>query len=103
MRNWLDQGTNEARLRHTVLANGLKLEQAVGIVSAASKLKGNDVVTNIIGAVLRSILVWILVITPSVILTGIVGESSFMVVFIAFLAALFTFVEYFCKYPSIIE
>jgi hypothetical protein len=103
LRNWLDQGTNEARLRHTVLANGLKLEQAVGIVSAASKLKGNDVVTNIIGAVLRSILVWILVITPSVILTGIVDESSFMVVFIAFLAALFTFVEYFFKYPSIIE
>ncbi len=60
-------------------------------------------VTKIIGASLRAILVWILVITPSVILTGVVGESSLMVVFIAFCAALFTFVEYFFKYPSIIE
>ena len=85
------------------MTSGIKLEQAVGIVSTASKLKGNNVVTNIIGAILRSILVWILVITPSVILTGVVVENSMMVVLIAFLAVLFTFVEYFFKYPSIIE
>lgn len=54
-------------------------------------------VTNTLGAALRAILVWILVITPSVILTGVLGENSMMVVSFVFLAALFTFVEYFFK------
>lgn len=90
-------------MRHTAHAQRLKLEQAVGIVSTASKLKGNDVVTNILGAAIRAILVWLLIVTPSLILTGVATDNSQLVVFFAVLAALFTFTEYYFKYPSIVE
>ena len=90
-------------MRHTVREERLKLEQAVGIVSTASKLKGNDVVTNIFGAVMRAILVWMLVVTPSVILTDVIGDVSMLPMLLAFLAAVFTFTEYFFKSPSIVE
>jgi len=61
------------------------------------------VVTNIFGAAMRAVLVWFLVVTPSAILSGVVGENSLFVVFFAVLAAFFTFSEYFFKYPSIVE
>jgi hypothetical protein len=52
---------------------------------------------------MRAVLVWFLVVTPSAILSGVVGENSLFVVFFAVLAAFFTFSEYFFKYPSIVE
>ncbi len=60
-------------------------------------------VTNTFGAAMRAILVWLLIATPSLILTGAAGESSALVVFIAALAAFFTFTEYYSNYPSIVE
>ena len=52
---------------------------------------------------MRAVLVWFLVITPSAVLSGVVGENSLFVVFFAVLAAFFTFSEYFFKFPSIVE
>lgn len=60
-------------------------------------------VTNILGAAIRAILVWLLIVTPSLILTGVATDNSQLVVFFAVLAALFTFTEYYFKYPSIVE
>lgn len=60
-------------------------------------------VTNIFGAGMRALLVWLLVATPSLVLTGVVGDSSAIVVFIGVLAAFFTFVEYYSSFPSIVE
>ena len=60
-------------------------------------------VTNVFGAAMRAFLVWLLIATPSLILTGGAGESSQLVVFFAVLAAVFTFVEYYSSFPSIVE
>ncbi|MGB7319134.1 MAG: hypothetical protein WBC85_14315 [Planktotalea sp.] len=46
---------------------------------------------------------WLLVATPTLILSGSTGEGSQLVVFFGALAGLFTFTEYFFKYPSIVE
>ena len=90
-------------MRQAVHFERVKLEQAVGIVSTASRLKGNDVVSNVFGAIVRAMLVWVLVVLPSFILYDIIDDSSMLPVFFAVLAALFTFSEYFFKYPSIVE
>lgn len=52
---------------------------------------------------MRAILVWILIATPSLMLTGSTGDESQLIIFFAVLAAFFTFVEYYSNYPSIIE
>lgn len=81
----------------------LKLEQAVGIVSTASSLKGNEVITNVFAAGMRALLVWLLIATPSLILSEGATDGSQLVVFFAVLAAFFTFVEYYSSFPSIVE
>ena len=60
-------------------------------------------VTNILGAGMRAVLVWLLIATPSLLLPGNAGEDSQLIIFFAVLAAFFTFVEYYSNYPSIIE
>ncbi|MEP5152680.1 hypothetical protein [Planktotalea sp.] len=60
-------------------------------------------VTKIFSAAMRALLVWVLIVTPTLVLTGAAGDNSPLVVFIAVLAAFFTFVEYYSDYPSIVE
>jgi len=57
------------------------------------------VVTNILGAGMRAVLVWLLIATPSLLLPGNAGEDSQLIIFFAVLAAFFTFVEYYSNYP----
>lgn len=52
---------------------------------------------------MRAVLVWLLIATPSLLLTGSAGDDSVMIIMFAVLAAFFTFVEYYSNYPSIIE
>ncbi|MEM9579253.1 MAG: hypothetical protein AAF891_01090 [Pseudomonadota bacterium] len=59
--------------------------------------------TRLIGAGMRAFLVWLLITTPSLLLSGPAGEESPMIVLIAIIAAFFTFTEYYSNYPSIIE
>lgn len=61
------------------------------------------VIGNIAGAVMRAILVWVLIATPSLLLPNSSGDESQLIVFFAVLAAFFTFVEYYSNFPSIIE
>ncbi len=55
------------------------------------------------GAVTRGLLVASLIAMPALLLPGIASDSTQIVVLVAFLAALMTFVEYNTNFPSIVE
>lgn len=59
--------------------------------------------TNLFGAVMRALLVWLLVATPSLLLGDGASDGSQLVVIFAVIAASFTFFEYYSDYPSIVE
>lgn len=52
---------------------------------------------------MRAILVWLLVATPSLLLSGSASDGSQLIIFFAVVAGFFTFIEYYSDYPSIIE
>lgn len=59
--------------------------------------------TRVTGAALRAVLMALLVAMPSLILTNISADSTQIVVLVALLAFVMTFIEYYSQYPSIIE
>jgi hypothetical protein len=61
------------------------------------------VVSRIAGAVFRAALMVIMVILPSLLVTGTSHDTNQTVALVALLAALFTFVEYNSAYPSLVE
>lgn len=58
---------------------------------------------RLIGAVLRAVLVAMVIATPSILLPGTMSDTTQMVVLLAVVAAIFTFVEYNALYPSLVE
>lgn len=60
-------------------------------------------VSQIISAFTRAILVALLVVTPALVLPSIATDTAQIVVVIAILFSLLTFIEYFGRYPSIVE
>ncbi|MEM6587835.1 MAG: hypothetical protein AAF641_05255 [Pseudomonadota bacterium] len=60
-------------------------------------------VSQLVSALMRACLMAGLVITPALLLPSVAADTAQIVVVIAFLAALLTFMEYFGKYPSIVE
>ncbi len=106
-------GTIGAELRRIVAIRdthvGLPLDVASQVgtsdrhVSDASSLKGRVVVPHIGGAAMRAFLVWLLVATPSLLLSGSASDGSQLIIFFGVVAGFFTFVEYYSDYPSIIE
>ncbi len=60
-------------------------------------------VTRLISALLRAVMVALLIATPAMLLPGIEIDSTQMVMLFALLGAGFTFLEYFGTYPSIVE
>ena len=52
---------------------------------------------------MRALLVALVILTPSLLLPGVQADSSQIVVLIALLAALLTFIEYSAHFPSIVE
>lgn len=68
------------------------------------QLEGNRaVVSQIISALTRAILVALLVATPALVLPSVATDTAQIVVVIALLFSLLTFIEYFGRYPSIVE
>lgn len=61
------------------------------------------VISRVINALARALLVAVLVAMPSIILPNQGMDTAQITVFTCVLASLFTFVEYFSRYPSIIE
>lgn len=61
------------------------------------------VVSQIISAATRAIFVALLVATPALVLPSIAVDTAQIVVVIAILFSLLTFIEYFGRYPSIVE
>lgn len=55
------------------------------------------------GAAMRAVLVSLLIATPALLVPGAAADSSHIVVLIALLAALMTFIEYNSTFPSIVE
>lgn len=61
------------------------------------------VLTQLIGAVLRAVLVVILVATPSLLLPGTNADSAQVVTLVAIFAAMLTIFEYASAYPGLVE
>lgn len=61
------------------------------------------VVSQMVSALLRACLVAGLVVTPALLLPSVAADTAQIVVVIALLSALLTFMEYFGRYPSIVE
>ncbi|GAA6188482.1 hypothetical protein NBRC116596_15450 [Litorivita sp. NS0012-18] len=55
------------------------------------------------GAFMRAVLVALLIATPALLLPGVASDTSQIVVLIAILAGLLTYMEYYSLYPSIVE
>lgn len=61
------------------------------------------VVSQILGALLRASLVAILITIPALVVPGVDPDTSQIVLVVALLAGLLTFMEYYGRYPSIVE
>lgn len=62
-----------------------------------------DLVSRLIGALVRALLIMILVATPSLLLPDVAADTKQMVALVALFLALLTLVEYSATYPSLIE
>lgn len=60
-------------------------------------------VSQIFSALTRAFLVALVVVTPALVLPSIAADTAQMVVVIAILFSMLTFIEYFGRYPSIVE
>lgn len=91
-------------MRQTVSHGGPKLEIMTRRCTGSIHLEGKrTVVSQIISAFTRAILVALLVVTPALVLPSIATDTAQIVVVIAILFSLLTFIEYFGRYPSIVE
>ncbi len=61
------------------------------------------VVSQIVAALVRAVLVALLVTAPALLMPTIANDTAQIVVVIAILASLLTFMEYYGRYPSIVE
>ena len=61
------------------------------------------VIKRIAGAIVRTILVVLLVATPSIVLPETHSDTALLIALIAVVAAVFTFAEYNSEYPSLVE
>ena len=92
-------GKNEA-IRHKVRKFGQQVRRQI----APGPIEGETgVLSQIMGALVRAVLVMVLVATPSVLLPGTGSDGKQMVALIALFAGILTFVEYCSTYPGLIE
>ncbi|MGR3323664.1 MAG: hypothetical protein ACU0DK_17235 [Pseudooceanicola sp.] len=60
-------------------------------------------IVRLTGAMLRALLVALAIVTPALLLPGTGTDSAQVVVLVAMIAALFIFLEYYSRYPTILE
>lgn len=71
---------------------------------ASDRIKGNRaVITRLIGAFVRAMLIVVLVATPALLLPGMNPDSIQIVSLVAIFGGFLTFVEYYSVYPSLVE
>lgn len=91
-------------MRQAVTNDGIGMEQETGIVSASSRLKGQDlVIKRMFGASVRAVLVASVFAMPAIMLPGTSADTIQMVVLVSLIAAVLVLVEYSSEYPSLIE
>jgi len=61
------------------------------------------VVSQVVNALARAVLVALLIATPSLLLPSVSSDTAQLVMVLAILASLMTFIEYYGRYPSIVE
>lgn len=61
------------------------------------------VIVRVTGALMRAILIALAIATPSLLLPDVSADASQIVVLVAMVGALYTFIEYFAQFPTIIE
>jgi hypothetical protein len=61
------------------------------------------VVSQVVNALARAVLVALLIATPSLLLPSVSSDTAQLVLVLAILASLMTFIEYYGRYPSIVE
>ena len=61
------------------------------------------VISQLVGALVRAILVLLVIATPSVLLPSANVDNKQIVILLAIVAAIFTFIEYYSRYPSLVE
>ncbi|MEL6376982.1 MAG: hypothetical protein AAFQ04_07265 [Pseudomonadota bacterium] len=72
--------------------------------TGSGQLEGNRaVVSQICGSFIRAFLVALLIATPALMLPWVAADTAQIVVVIALLFSLLTFIEYFGRYPSFVE
>lgn len=72
-------------------------------IALASAGRQQPMVTRLAYSLLRALLVVILIATPSLVLPDVAAETGEIVVILAILAAVLTFMEYYSHSPSVIE
>ncbi len=97
-------GNIMTNMRQTVAnpreSTGTRTRQRIGSVQGEVE---KAVFSRLAGAAARAAFVVVLITTPSILLTGTHPETSQIVVLVALVAAVFTFLEYNSTYPSLIE
>ena len=79
---------------------GIKMRQR----TASGQVEGKRaVISQIVSALIRACLVAVLVATPALLVSTVASDTAQIVVVIAVLSALLTFMEYYGRYPSIVE
>lgn len=61
------------------------------------------VIVRVTGALMRAILIALAIATPSLLLPDVSADAAQIVVLVAMVASLYTFIEYFSQFPTIIE
>lgn len=82
---------------------GVNPEQGIGIVSISSGLRVKAVITQLLGAFIRAVLVALLIALPSIILPGSVQDAQEGAMAFALVAAAITLVEYGASHPGLIQ
>ncbi len=93
-------GKNEADRAQTRHQVGTKTRHRI----VSGQVEGNGaVVSRMTSALVRALLMALLIALPSLVLPGVAADTAQIVVLLALLGSLMTFVEYYSQYPSIIE
>ncbi len=84
-------------------ADGTNLEKKTRQKLRASGLRGQRVVSQFAGAIMRAVLMGMLVLTPYILVPNVSMDTAQIVLILAVSAAILTFFEYWAAFPTIVE
>lgn len=96
-------GEIAARMRHAATIGGQNVGKGAGIVSGSTMVEGRAVISRILGALMRAVMVAMVIATPSLMLPSISMDTGQIVALIALFAGALTLFEYASVYPGLIE